>query len=158
MKSFRYPLQAVLTLREEKEEAAQRLVVLAQNAVVAAELALAALARQLDALGDELRTRLSAGLPAQTLAQFGDYRVALTERRTVLQREWTTAQERLAEARAGLIRATQDRQALEKHRERLHRAHAQQTARSEQNLLDDLAGRTSLSGSRWTLTPSAPAP
>lgn len=142
MKSFRFPLEAVLTLREEREQTAQRNVARALAVVAAIQTSLGSLERELHGLGSELQRRLARGVPACELGQLGSYQVVLTERRTRLQQDLRVADEAVQQARAELVRATQDRQALENYRTRLRRAHDANQARAEQKLLDDLAGRT----------------
>ncbi len=155
MKAFKFRLQAVLTLREEKEQEAQRLVAQALGVVATAEAGLARVARDLDGLGREIADRLRTGVAAARLAEFGNYRVLLTERRFRLERELEAAREKVRQARAALLRATQERQALDGYRGRLRRSHDYRMAREEQKFLDDLATRAPVFGSHRSTSPVA---
>jgi len=153
MKAFRFSLQAILTLREEREQEAQRHYARQLRAVEAVLAQLATLSRQLLALGAERQTRLQSALPADELARFDHYRARLEERRVRLVQDLALAQRAADQAQAAVLKATQDRQALEKHRQKLHRAYDYALARDEQKLLDDLAGRTSTLAGAWRQAP-----
>lgn len=141
MKAFHFSLQAVLTLRLEKEQEAQRAVAQAVHGVMVVKSGLAALGAALASLGEELRGRMDRGIPAHDLAQLGGYRVVLTERRQQLEGDLAKAEEKLRQTQVALLRANQDRQVLDHYRRKLLRLHDQREAREEQKLLDDLAGR-----------------
>lgn len=158
MKAFRFPLQAILTLREEKEEEAQRLVANALHAVAQVEAGLARVSQELTRLGEDFRVRVGQGMPARELAELGGYRTVLTERQAQLQRDREAAEEKVREARAELVRRTQDRQVLDTYRDKLHRAWERDQARLEQKLLDDLAGRAPATGGGRALGSPATTP
>jgi flagellar export protein FliJ len=141
MKSFQFRLQAVLTLREQAEQAAQQRCARAYEAVERATGRLRSAEAAIAAV-DELRGReLSAGARADRLEQLGNYTVLLHERRTVLVRELAEARGQAEAARRQLLFATQQRETLERLRQRQRRKHDYAAAQAEQKLLDDLAGR-----------------
>lgn len=158
MKAFRFSLQAILTLREEKEQEAQRQYALKLRAVEALEAELAAVGQRLAALAAEQATRLQTGLPASELEGLGRYCVVLEERLTQLRLELARAQHVAEQARLALVKATQDRQALEKYRQKLHRAYDYTQACNEQKLLDDLAGRSPTLTGTWRQAPETSPP
>jgi flagellar FliJ protein len=153
MKAFRFSLQAILTLREEREREAQRHYARMLRAVEAVQSDLAGVQQHLTTLAAEQQARLRTGLPANELERLGHYRVVLEERRIRLQQELVRAQQAADLAQASLIKATQAREALENYRQKLHRAYDYTLARDEQKLLDDLAGRTSTFASAWRQAP-----
>lgn len=158
MKAFRFSLQAILTLREEREQEAQRHYARMLRAVQAVNAELAAVDRQLTALAAEQQARLGTGLMANELERLGNYRVVLEERLGILQRDLARAQQASDLAKDALIKATQSRQALENYRQKLHRAYDYTLAREEQKLLDDLAGRASTLAGAWQQAPETLVP
>ncbi len=157
MRAFQFSLQAILTLREEKEQEAQRAVASALNLVAMIQSRIAAVVRELDGLGTEVRGRLGHGVMVRELEQLGNYQTVLSERRLRLEVELARAEQGVEQARTVLLKATQDRQALENYRVRLHRMHDYQQARAEQKMLDDLAGRSTGLGAEWRTSPGSPA-
>lgn len=158
MKAFRFSLQAILTLREEKEQEAQRLYAKALRVVEAVQAELDAVNRRLLELDSEQQARLQTGLPASELERFGNYRVVLIERRTRLQNDLARAQQAAEQARQALVKATQARQALENYREKLHHAYNLVLSREEQKMLDDLASRPAALTGAWRQAPETIAP
>ena len=158
MKAFRFSLQAILTLREEREQEAQRLYARLLRAVEAVNAELAAVGRLFMSLATEQQARLRTGLPADELERFGQYRVVLHERQVRLQAELARAQQAAEAARGALVKATQDRQALEQYRQKLRRIFEYGLARDEQKLLDDLAGRTAARAAAWRQASETLAP
>ena len=158
MKAFRFSLHAILTLREEKEQEAQRHYAKTLRVVEAVQAELDAVCRHLLELAAEQQARLQTGLPANELERLGNYRLLLQERRARLQADLARAQQAAEVARLALLKATQDRQALENYRDKLHRAYNLTLARDEQKLLDDLAGRPGALTGAWRQTPETIAP
>jgi flagellar export protein FliJ len=157
MKAFRFSLQSLLTLREEREQAAQQHYARMLRALAGVDAALATVEQHLAALAGEQHARLQVGLPANELERLGHYRLALEERQLRLQQERTHAQSAAELARTALLQATQARQALENYRQKLHRAYAYSVARAEQQRLDDLAGRPGSLASAWREAAESPA-
>jgi flagellar export protein FliJ len=141
MKTFCFRLQAVLTLREQAEQAAQQECARAYAALERAGDRL----RSLDGLipsADELRrNELSSGARADRLEQLRAYAVNLQERRTQLARELADARRLVETAWRQLIVATQNREALDRLGVRQRRAHDYNAARVEQKLLDEFSNR-----------------
>jgi flagellar FliJ protein len=141
MKSYRFRLQAVLTLREQAEQEAQLHYARACAVVENAEARLRSADAALAASDEMRRAHLAAGSHAGQLEQLRLYAVLLTERRTRIIGELTEARAGAEESRRELLLATQRRESLERLRGRQRRVHDYQTARNEQKLLDELAGQ-----------------
>jgi len=140
MKAFQFRLQAVLTLREQAEQAAQESCARAYAAVEAASARVRA-ADEAIAASDELRrTQLTASTRADQVEQLRAFGVLLGERRAGRLRELAEARQRAKEASILLVIATQRREALERLRRGQRSAHTYQAARAEQRDLDELAG------------------
>lgn len=152
MKPFRFPLLAILTLREEREQERQRQYADRLRAVESVQRALAAVQTELAALAAEHATRLGQGAQAQDLRRLDQYRHVLDGRLSRLHQDLAAARRAADAAWQALLKATQDRQALEKYQERLRRAHAHAVTREEQRLLDDLAGRVPTLAAAWRQT------
>lgn len=149
MKAFRFPLQAILTLREEQEQEAQRAYARALRAVEAAERAVSAVERELADLASEQAARLRTGMTVDELRRLGGYRAVLDARGDAARSELARVSADAEDARQGLLAASRARQALEKYREKLQRAFAARVARAERVQLDDLAGRGTTLASAW---------
>jgi flagellar FliJ protein len=141
MKAFRFRLQAVLTLREQTEQVAEQRCARAYAAVVNAADRVQAVQAEIDATEQAHRAQLSASPRAGQLEQLRLYTALLDQRRRQLARELAEARHRADEARRQLLQATQQREALERLRARQRRAHEYQSARTEQQILDELVGR-----------------
>ena len=152
MKAFRFPLHAILTLREEKEQEAQREYARKLRAVEAITAQISAVDQQLSALAQEHERRMRTGLAVADLERLGFYAELLHQRRTYLRQELARAQHAAEQARLALVKATQARQALENYRGKQRRVYDQSLAREEQKLLDDLAGRTGTLADAWRQT------
>jgi flagellar FliJ protein len=153
MKSFRFRLHAILTLREDREQAAQRLYADALRAVDAVQQRIQATQRQLDALAADRQTRLNHGVPADELGSLDRYRRVLDLRLNRLREEHAAARAAADRSWQSLLKARQDREALEKYRNRLERDHDAAAARLEQRLLDDLASRAPTLAAAWRQAP-----
>ncbi len=158
MKAFRFSLHAILTLREEREQEAQRALAEALRVVATLRADLAAVAQLLSKLGSDLKARLEQGISAHEMGELGNYARLLSDRRLVLLHDLTIAEPAVQRAQAALLRATQERQALENHREKLHQAHRYAQARLEQKVLDELAGRAAPPGAGRSICHSNPKP
>jgi flagellar FliJ protein len=158
MKAFRFSLQAILTLREEREQEAQRHYARKLRAAEVINTALEAVVQQLLLLGTEQNSRLQNGMPASDLERLGNYRILLDERRARLNQDLALARQAADQAQAALLKATQDRQALEDYRKKLHRTYDYALARDEQKLLDDLASRGPTLAGDWRRAPETSIP
>lgn len=158
MKPFRFPLEAVLTLREDVEQEAQRVVARALEAVRQVQADLAALAAEADRMAVEWKTRLNQGMPAAELERYGNYRGLLADRRKRREQDLAMAQASVREARQRLLKATQDRQALENYRGKLQARFDYRQSCEERKLLDDLAGRPPALGIDRRINPAGSTP
>lgn len=149
MKAFRFPLQAILTLRQQREQEAQRHYARKLQAVETAQRNLAATRRELQHLAEEHQLRLRQGAQSHDLRRLDLYRHVLNDRLTRLQQELATARKAAERAWLALVQATQNRQALDQYRHKLRRAYDYALARSEQRLLDDLAARAPTLAGAW---------
>ena len=143
MKTFRFRLHAVLTLREEAEQ--QALNAYAQR-LRETRTALQNLQAADDAVASEeelVRTRLQEGVTAYLIEELRAYGIVLKERRETARKELVSAQQQAEAARQNVLKASRDRKALEKLRSRQRLAHAHFWARAEQKELDEIAGRSS---------------
>jgi flagellar export protein FliJ len=141
MKTFRFRLQAVLTLREQAEHETQLRFARACSVVENAEARLRSADAAVAASDEMRRAHLAAGSRACQLEQLRLYAVLLSERRTRIIRELAEARARAETARRALLFATQRRESLDRLRGRQRRAHDYQAAQAEQKLLDELAGQ-----------------
>jgi len=154
MKAFRFRLQAVLTLREQAEQAAQQVCAGACAALDRAAARLRSAEAGIAANEQLWRARLAAGLRAEELEQWRLYAGLLYERRTRMASELAQAREQLEEARRQLLLATRQREALERLRHRQRRMHDYEAARAEQKFLDELSQRVPLLASSGREQPS----
>lgn len=149
MKAFRFSLQAILTLRQQREQEAQRQYARKLQAVEAAHRNLTATRRELQHLADEYHLRFHQGAQSQDLRRLDLYRHALNDRLTRFQQELAAARKAAERAWLALVHATQNRQALDQYRQKLRRAYDYTLARDEQRLLDDLAARAPTLAGAW---------
>jgi flagellar export protein FliJ len=149
MKAFRFRLQAVLTLREQVEQAAEQRCARSYAAVEGAAARVRSAEAEIDAAEQAHRAQLAAGPRASQLEQLRLYAGLLHERRRQLARELAEARRRADEARRQLLLATQQREALERLRGRQQRAHDYQSTRAEQQILDELVGRGPSLSTTW---------
>ncbi len=141
MKPFQFRLQAVLTLREQAEQAAQRACA---RACLALDAACARLRDADAAIADDeerRRARLAAGPRAKELEQWRLYAATLHDRRVQVAREAALARQQLEEARRGLLQASLQRETLERLRDRQRRVYDYEVARAEQKLIDEFSQR-----------------
>lgn len=141
MKAFRFSLQAILTLREQREQEARCHYARKLQAVESAQRSLAVTGRELQHLAEEHQFRLRHGAQSQDLRRLDLYRHTLNDRLTRLQQELAAARKAAERAWLALVQATQDRQALDHYRQKLRRAYDYAVARDAQRLLDDFAAR-----------------
>jgi flagellar FliJ protein len=149
MKAFKFRLNAVLTAREQAEQAAQQTCARAYAAVEAAVAAVRSAESAIDTAEQAHRAQLAAGPRAGQVEQSRAYTVLLHERRSALERELAEARRQAETARRQLLAATQQREALERVRSRQKRARDYETARAEQRILDDCVGRGPALSKAW---------
>jgi flagellar export protein FliJ len=141
MKRFRFALESVRTLREQKEREAQQRYAERVRACQAAATRLQVLELERESCWRLVREQVLARTTAQALAHSGAYAGAIEERRQQAQADLRAAQQRLEEAQAVLNRASRDHDGMKRHRDKLLRAHRRAEERGEQKFLDELGGR-----------------
>jgi flagellar export protein FliJ len=149
MKAFRFRLQAVLTLREQAEQAAQQRCARAYAAVESSVARIRSAEAEIDAAKQAQQAQLAVGQRAGQLDQSRLYAHLLYERHRQLARELAEARRRADEAWRQLLVATQQREALERLRGRQQRIHDYQATRAEQQALDELVGRGPALSGAW---------
>ena len=149
MKAFQFRLQAVLTLREQAEKAAQQSCARAYTAVAAAAERVRVAEEAIAACDESRRALLAAGARADQFEQLRAFGVLLGERRSGRVLELAEARRRAEEARRLLVIATQRREALERLCSRQRTVQIYQAARVEQKTLDELAGRGPRLAEAW---------
>jgi flagellar export protein FliJ len=149
MKAFRFRLEVVLTLREQTEQVAQQRCARAYAVVENAAARVRSAEAEIDATDQAHRAQMAAGPRAGQLDQLRLYVSLLHERRRQLARELAEGRRQAAEAARQLLLATQQREGLERLRGRQRRVYDYQTARAEQQTLDELVGRGPALSGAW---------
>jgi flagellar export protein FliJ len=152
MKSFRFTLEAVLTLRQRQEQTAleqyAQTLLARQQAVAKLENA----QRELNASMQELRGQLAAGCTAAHAAQAHDYQRSLGRRRDECAQALGTAERRVNAAMQAMLAARRQREIVDKFFDKQKLNHLRGLARNEQKMLDDLASRRGNSIFAWNPT------
>jgi flagellar export protein FliJ len=154
MKAFRFRIEAVLTLREQTEQAAQLRCAQAYIAVEAAAGRLRAAEMAIEEAEKTHRAELAVGPRASQMEHLRVYILLLRERRLQLEGKLAEARQRAESAWRDLLGATQQREALERVRSRQKRVHDYESARAEQRTLDERSSR-SPTGNEACREPSA---
>jgi flagellar export protein FliJ len=149
MKAYRFRLQAVLTLREQLEQAAQQHCARAYAAVENAARRVRSTEAEIDAAEQAHRAQLANAPRASEIDQLRLYAGLLHERHRQFSCELAEARRRADEAWRQLLLATQRRETLERLQDRQRRVHDYQNARAEQQTLDELVGRGSALSGAW---------
>ena len=142
MKSFRFPLQSLRVLREQKEQAAQKHYAEVLRACEDAAARVKAAGEELSASWTTLGKELGAGVTAmellRTRAWCNALELRLKERTSVLE------QARLAVDAVWqeMLNATRDREALDRYYKKSRRSHDRKAQSEEQKQMDELAMRT----------------
>lgn len=150
MKRFRFPLEAVMTLRQRQEQRALEEYGCAVRAHAEAVEQLAAAQAELDRAWDQWRVRMAAGGDAGELIKLDAWRQAVDLRRQSCVGTANQAAQFRTAALNRWLAARRQREATDKLLERLRLQHAQQTRREEQKILDDL------NNSRFVARPTPP--
>lgn len=141
MKRFRFQLESILTLREQRERTAQRRFVEALRAYEAIEVRRREHQDLVFAWETQTRELRLQGAPACDWRALGNYGVALDEQRQRLDAEADVARRALDAAWAQMTEAARDREGLERYRNRQRAAYERAAGVADQKFLDDLAGR-----------------
>jgi flagellar export protein FliJ len=144
MKKFRFTLQALFTVHQQREQAALEVYARALAERQEALKRLSDAERQCQEAWDFNRQRMISGAPAAHILQ-AEQHCALAkkaqERRTEV---WLSAQRAVDQALKTLLEARQSREAVDRFRERQQEHHRRETQREEQKNIDDLAQHTGL--------------
>jgi flagellar export protein FliJ len=156
MKRFRFTLQALLTVLQQREQGALEVYARALAERQRAVERLHEAQRQCEEAWELGRDRMVAGAPAAHLLQVEQYCREMKELELRCVEVAQQAQRMVDGSLEKLIEARQAREAVEKFRSRQHDHYDHEVRREEQKLLDDLAQRAgviseALSGesTRW---------
>ena len=141
MKAFHFSLEAILTLREQKEQDAQQEYGRRLCAAEAVSNRLETIRREVNLWREHLRRCFRQGAVAAELASIQGYGGVLAERENEAVTELSAARAAQATAWASLLKATQEREALEKLRQRQRREYEYEVGREEQRIADDRTSR-----------------
>jgi flagellar export protein FliJ len=141
MKTFRFPLQSLRVLREQKEQAAQKRFADALRACEEAAAQVKAAGAELSACWGTLGRELSAGVAAidllRTRAWCNVLELRLKERAASLEKARLAVDAVWHE----MTLATRDREALDRYHNKKRRAYDRKVRAEEQKALDELAVR-----------------
>jgi flagellar export protein FliJ len=154
MKRFRFPLESVRVVREQRERQAMQNYAAAIRAAEAVARRLQALNGRLEECRVYLRGQLAAGSSGRGLAHTRAFVSLLEEGQQKLEIERRAAQAQLQQAWRVLLAATRDCQALDRYHDRLLRVHLGHQAREEQKTLDELGARLVAAASSHRPQPS----
>jgi len=141
MKAFRFPLQSLRVLREQKEQAAQKHYAEALRAAEDAAARLKLAGDELSASWATLGKELAAGVTAMELLRTRAWCNALELRlkeRTSLMEKARLAVDAVWQE---MLAATRDRESLDRYYKKNRRAHDRKVQAEEQKRLDELAVR-----------------
>ncbi len=152
MKPFHFTLEAVRTLRLRQEQNAMEQY--AQALLIRQQTLdrLDAVQRELNSGWQELRGLLAKGCTASRAAQLQDYHRALGKRRDEVILALGVAERRVNAALQAMLTARQQREIVDKSREKQMARYLREQFLTEQKLLDDLAGRRTVSTLSWNPT------
>lgn len=139
MKPFRFSLESLRTLRQQKERVAQQHYARALAAGEAAAARLADADRELAAAWERLVTELSDGAAAAQILGRRAWCATLETRRNERQSALNEARRAAEKAFQEMVVAVRDREALDRFCEKSRRAHALGVQREEQKMFDELA-------------------
>jgi flagellar export protein FliJ len=149
MKSFRFTLEALGTLRQRQEQKAMEQYAQSLIARRQAVDGLEAAEHDLSACWQDWRDRLAGGCAAAEAAQAHAYQRSLAQRRDECALALETAERRVNAALHGMLLARQQREIVDKCFDKQKARHRREEARGEQKFLDDLAGRRGSSILAW---------
>ena len=141
MKTFRFPLQSLRVLREQKEQVAQKHYAEALRAAENAAALLKAAGDELSASWTTLGKELAAGVTAmellRTRAWCNALELRLKERTSVLEKARLAVDAVWQE----MLAATRDRESLDRYYKKNRLAHDRKVQSEEQKQMDELAVR-----------------
>jgi flagellar export protein FliJ len=139
MKPFRFPLQAVLTVRMDRETKALEAFALAQAEFEKIVARFRQIQKEIEDVFDCRRAALKATANSEDVQQMQQGLRALQETSQRCKTQLERAQAILDEKSKSLLAARQEREIVEKVHQRQLARHRLQAARQEQRVLDDLA-------------------
>jgi flagellar export protein FliJ len=144
MKAFRFSLQPIRVLREQREQDAQRNFAEAMRVCEEAAFQLQAASDELAAAWTALCEELSTGAVAtkliRTRAWCSVLELRQKERTTALQK----AQRLMDHAWREMVAASRDRKALDSYYDKCRRAHDRKAQREEQKMMDEIGVRRTM--------------
>lgn len=139
MKLFKFPLESLRTLRQQKERVAQQHYARALAACDAAGGQLQRAERELAAAWAQLVTEMGEGAAAAQILSRRTWCATLVTRRNELQGALVEAQRAAGTALQELSAAARNREALDRFCDKSRRAHVRAAQREEQKNFDELA-------------------
>jgi flagellar export protein FliJ len=139
--SFKFPLAAVLRLRERVQEAKETELRALNLEVARHKTAVAKLSAELDRLGDELSAQAGQIISPAELKWSADYAQSLARRIEQAEQSLAKLRDRVAQQQQELIEAMRDVKSLEILRRRLEEKFRHEQDVAEQKFLDELGQR-----------------
>lgn len=136
--AFRFSLESVLRLRISHERQEQAKLELAAQHMHAAKEKCASLKREHDALEENFRKTMAAGMDAAELHYYLSSKSGLYAAEAQAERAAADAEKLWNEQRRKFLRARQDREVIASIRHRQHQEYLVEQARREQQQIDDL--------------------
>jgi len=141
MKPFRFSLQSIRVLREQRERDAQQRFGKAMRICEEAAFQLQQASDELAAGWDSLCRELAAGVAAMKLLKVRAWCNVLEQRQKDRRARMLVARREMDEAWRDMMLATRDREALDRYHDKLRRKYDGAVQREEQKLLDELGVR-----------------
>jgi flagellar export protein FliJ len=151
MKQFRFSLQPIRVLREQRERTSQQRFAEAMSACEEAAFQMQEASDALAAGWTALCEDLSAGVSATKLMRTRAWCSVLEHRQKERTEALNKARRAMDDAWREMMTATRDREALDRYHDKCRLAYDRQTQREEQKMLDEL-------GVRRTVATRIPAP
>ena len=136
--AFRFSLESVLRLRASHERQEQAKLELAAQYLYAAREKCASIKREHDALEENFRNTMSAGMDAAELHFYLSSQTGLIVAELEAARAATEAEKLWNEQRLKFLRARQDREVIASIRQRQHQEYLAEQNRRAQQQIDDL--------------------
>jgi len=133
------PLNAVVTVREQQEQAALQIYAAATREAEIGRQRLQGLALEIQSAATEFQQRIVRGCTASELAQLEDHCERLQRRRIECERAIRFAEEALKKALSCWHSVRQSREVVEKHLENVKRQAEKRPGRKEPKAIDDQA-------------------
>jgi flagellar export protein FliJ len=144
MRPFRFSLQSIRVLREQRERDAQQKFGEAMRVCEEATFQLQKASDELAAGWDSLCRELASGVAAMKLLKTRAWCNVLEQRQKDRRARLLNARRDMDEAWRGMMLATRDREALDRYHDKLRRTYDREVQREEQKGLDELGLRRAL--------------